>query len=107
VKRLLDEAYTSARRTLDENRDLLEQIAEALLERETLDREEVELLAAGQKLPEAKQVARAREFAESLRREIGGSGETGDEKGRLAVGEGKHGDVEVPISSNREADATS
>ena len=54
VKRLLDEAYERARRTLEENRDLLETIAEALLERETLDREEVELLAAGKPLPALK-----------------------------------------------------
>ncbi|HEX9568913.1 MAG TPA: ATP-dependent zinc metalloprotease FtsH, partial [Rhodospirillales bacterium] len=61
IKRLLDQAYTSAMRTLLDNRPLLEHLAEALLERETLDREEVELLAAGEKLPEAKQVQRARE----------------------------------------------
>ena len=51
VKRLLDEAYERATRTLQENRDLLEAIANALLERETLDREEIELLAAGEPLP--------------------------------------------------------
>src|SRR5690606_22620442 len=47
VKRLLDEAYELARRCLEENRALLEAIALALLERETLDREQVEILAAG------------------------------------------------------------
>ena len=54
IKRMLDESYQHARKTLDQNRDLLETIAEALLERETLDREEVELLAAGKRLPEMK-----------------------------------------------------
>jgi cell division protease FtsH len=107
VKRLLDEAYHSAIHTLEENNQLLEDLAEALLERETLDREEVELLAAGEKLPEAKQVQRAREFAETLRREIGG-GEAVQGKGRLAVGdESRAGKVEVPLSAEREADATS
>jgi cell division protease FtsH len=69
VKRLLDEAYHQAMGTLNGNRDLLEKIAEGLLERETLDREEVDLLAAGQPLPEARIVREAREFAQSLRRD--------------------------------------
>jgi cell division protease FtsH len=51
VKRILDECYEQARQILDANRDLLESIALALLERETLDREQVELLAAGRELP--------------------------------------------------------
>ena len=54
IKRILDEAYVRALKTLEENRTLLERIAEALLERETLDREEVDLLAAGMPLPEFK-----------------------------------------------------
>jgi cell division protease FtsH len=69
VKRLLDEAYARAMSTLEENRDLLKVLAEALLERETLDREEIDLLMGGQPLPEAKVVRQAREFADSLRRD--------------------------------------
>jgi cell division protease FtsH len=108
VKRLLDEAYTSATATLERNQDLLEQIAEALLERETLDREEVELLAAGERLPEAKVVARAREFAETLRRDS--PDKAGDEKPAGSAKESAHGgrdpdDVGVTVSAEREADA--
>ncbi len=51
VKRFLDEAHEGARKILTENRELLERIALTLLERETIDRGEVELLAAGQALP--------------------------------------------------------
>jgi cell division protease FtsH len=51
LKRFLDEAYSRAVVALKENRDLLESIAEALLERETLDREEIAALAAGRPLP--------------------------------------------------------
>jgi cell division protease FtsH len=51
LKRFLDEAYSRAVVALNENRDLLESIAEALLERETLDREEIAALAAGRPLP--------------------------------------------------------
>jgi cell division protease FtsH len=51
VKRTLDEAHERARTVLEKERDLLESIAAALLERETLERDEVELLAKGKKLP--------------------------------------------------------
>ncbi len=52
VKRILDEAHQRARTVLEAEEELLEAIAEALLERETLNREEVELLADGKPLPE-------------------------------------------------------
>jgi cell division protease FtsH len=80
VKRLLDEAYGTAMRMLEGNRELLEEIAEALLERETLDREDIDLLAAGEPLPEAKVVKQAREFADSLRRERGSLAGPGPEE---------------------------
>ncbi|MEJ2678141.1 MAG: ATP-dependent zinc metalloprotease FtsH [Gemmatimonadota bacterium] len=51
VRRIVSEAYTTALETLKGNRDLLDTIAEALLERETLDRDEVALLEAGEPLP--------------------------------------------------------
>ncbi|HSJ30849.1 MAG TPA: ATP-dependent zinc metalloprotease FtsH, partial [Longimicrobiales bacterium] len=83
VKRLLDEAYVAAMSTLEQHRGLLEKIAEALLERETLDREDIDLLAAGQELPEAKVVLQARQFADSLRREKTLSG--GNSEGSVSV----------------------
>ncbi len=51
VKRLLDDAYQRARTILSDNRELLESIAQALLERETLEREDLELLVDGKSLP--------------------------------------------------------
>jgi len=54
VKRTLDEAYARARSVLEGQRELLEAIASALLERETLGRDEVELLAKGKTLPPLK-----------------------------------------------------
>ena len=51
VKHFLDDAHDRAREVLEEHEDLLERIAQALLERETLDRDEVELLAEGGELP--------------------------------------------------------
>jgi cell division protease FtsH len=51
VKRILDEAFNRAREILEKSMELLHHMANALLERETLDREEVELIAAGKNLP--------------------------------------------------------
>src|SRR5216683_2515603 len=51
VKRILGDAYERAKTVLLERRDALDRLAAALLERETLDREEVELVVAGKPLP--------------------------------------------------------
>ncbi|MGD8495609.1 MAG: ATP-dependent zinc metalloprotease FtsH [Gemmatimonadales bacterium] len=51
IKRILDEAYEGAAEVLRENHDLLDEIAAALLERETLDADEIKLLDAGEELP--------------------------------------------------------
>ncbi len=51
LKRLLGEAYEHARTIITEHRDRLDRLAAALLERETLDREEVDLVVAGRPLP--------------------------------------------------------
>ena len=52
VKRIVSEAYDKAHNLLSTNRDTLERIAMALLEREVLDANEVKLLLAGKPLPE-------------------------------------------------------
>ncbi len=51
VKAMLDDLYTEAYQMLSDNRATLDRIAEALLERETLDTSELELLVAGKPLP--------------------------------------------------------
>ena len=51
VKRILDKAHTRAREVLEENQDLMEVFAQALLERETLDREAIQILERGEQLP--------------------------------------------------------
>jgi cell division protease FtsH len=51
IKRFLDEAYRGAETALKENRTLLDDIANALLDRETLDAEELKLLDDGKSLP--------------------------------------------------------
>ena len=51
VSRVINEAYNRARTTLTEHVDLLHAIAEALLEYETLGRDEIAVLVRGEKLP--------------------------------------------------------
>ncbi len=51
VKRILDEAHEQAREVLEREEDLLERIAQALLERETLDRDDIALLDQDEPLP--------------------------------------------------------
>ena len=51
VKRILDDAHARARGVLEENRELLESIAMALLDRETLDGDEIQMLLEGKTLP--------------------------------------------------------
>jgi cell division protease FtsH len=51
VSRILRESYDVARSTLSERRAVLDRIADALLERETLEASDLKLLLAGQTLP--------------------------------------------------------
>jgi len=52
VRRIVTTAYTTARNILETNREILESIAQALLEREVLDAVELRLLMEGKPLPE-------------------------------------------------------
>ena len=51
IKRLIDEAYERARGILGANRELLDRMAATLLDRETLDREDIDMLARNEPLP--------------------------------------------------------
>jgi cell division protease FtsH len=51
VKRLIDEAYARAMQIISENRELLDRIAVALLDRETIDREDLDRLVRNLPLP--------------------------------------------------------
>jgi cell division protease FtsH len=54
IKRLIDEAYHDSVKMLREHRDALERVAEALIERETLEGDEFALLMEGKPLPPPK-----------------------------------------------------
>jgi cell division protease FtsH len=51
VARVINEAYQRAKAVLTENKELLHQVAKALLERETLTREDIAVLMRGETLP--------------------------------------------------------
>ena len=51
VRRLIDEAYQAAHNLVETNADAMHRIAAALLERETIDAEELKLLLEGKTLP--------------------------------------------------------
>jgi cell division protease FtsH len=51
VRRLIDEAYQSAHNIISAHQDAMHRIAAALLERETIDAEEVKMLIEGKELP--------------------------------------------------------
>jgi cell division protease FtsH len=51
VRRLIDEAYQSAHSIVESHADAMHRIAAALLERETIDAEEVKMLIEGTELP--------------------------------------------------------
>ena len=51
-RKIIDECYTKAKKIISENKDLLKLIAEALLEKETLTKEEIDYLVENKCLPD-------------------------------------------------------
>ncbi|MGE0325217.1 MAG: ATP-dependent zinc metalloprotease FtsH [Polyangiaceae bacterium] len=56
LRKIIEEQYSLAKRTLEENRDALDRVAEALLERETLSSDEIRCAIKGEPLPERAKV---------------------------------------------------
>jgi len=56
VRSIVETQYQVAKRVISENRDKLDRLATALLERETLDATEIELVMAGRELPPRQRV---------------------------------------------------
>jgi len=56
VRAIVEQQHQMARRVVIENREKLDRLATALLERETLDAEEIEAALAGRELPERQRV---------------------------------------------------
>ena len=52
MRKIMDECYSNARKILEDNKDLLDLIANVLLEKETITKEEIDHLVLYGKLPE-------------------------------------------------------
>ena len=108
IRRILREAHDQAREIVREHRDLLDRIAEALLDRETLAAPEIQALDEGKPLP-------ALEIEDDAGGEGGGSGEVEAPDGSeqepvvdaVASDEGSATEeaVEGVVSENAESDA--
>ena len=73
VKRIVDEAYLRARKILEDRMDILHRMANALLERETLDADEIKIILEGgvlPPLPATKVAAAAKASAPDSRPEV-------------------------------------
>ncbi|NIL99432.1 MAG: ATP-dependent zinc metalloprotease FtsH [Acidobacteria bacterium] len=66
VKRIVMRGYETAKQILTDNREALHAIAEALLERETIEASDIELILKGQPLPDLMQPASDAEPDESV-----------------------------------------
>ena len=88
IKRVLDEAEERARSIVTEHKDLLERIAQGLLERETLDSVDIGLLDAGEELPP---LSTADDEAEDGSEESGGGPADGGDPEADAPGGGRTG----------------
>ncbi len=98
VKRTLDEAHQRAREVLEKECDLLDALANALLERETLGRDDVELLAQGKVLPPMQEAAPAREG--------GGEAEGAGAEGAMGTEGAADGEGDAPgIGESEEEEA--
>ncbi|NLA27033.1 MAG: ATP-dependent metallopeptidase FtsH/Yme1/Tma family protein [Firmicutes bacterium] len=69
IRRTIDQCYERAREILEENRDKLDLIAQALLEKETLDAGEITALVEGRSLAELEAGRREKEKADAARAE--------------------------------------
>ena len=79
VKRMIDEAYAEARRMISDNRDRLERLAAALLEKETMDGKDVEEMLIGPKNPEPAEPERTETGKAAAEPAAGEETETGKE----------------------------
>ena len=100
IKRVLDEAEERARSIVTEHKDLLERIAQALLDRETLDSVEISLLDTGEELPPP---ANGGEEVDDGSEEA--DGDPPGDRGELEADEADAGLDELNAASVEEADA--
>jgi cell division protease FtsH len=74
VRRLVDEGYNRAKSLLSDSREVLTQIANALLEREVLDANEIKMIVDGKELPPVKMPSKDEAVQQVLKPEPGRPG---------------------------------
>ena len=84
VKHMLDKCYARACRLIEENRDKLVAVAEALLERETLNRTEFEAVMRGEPLPPMSVVEQMKPSPDATEYPTPAAGEDGAETALFA-----------------------
>lgn len=84
VKHMLDKCYARACRLIEENRDKLVAVAEALLERETLNRTEFEAVMRGEPLPPMSVVEQMKPSPDATEYPTPAAGEDGAETASFA-----------------------
>jgi cell division protease FtsH len=77
VKRVVDDAYARARQLLEERIDVLHAMAKALLERETLDAEEIKVLLDGGELAPLRPISETVEDAKAAKESETETGKSG------------------------------
>ena len=87
IRRTIDQCYQRAQEVLEENRDKLNLIAEALLEKETLDAEEITALVEGRSLEEVAAARREKKKAATANAEDAVQPERREDK--VAAGKAK------------------
>jgi len=94
IRRFVDDGYQRAKKLLSENMENLHRIAGALLERETVSGDEIDMLMRGETLPppvEEGSVRRAARVYEDMSRKFGDTppaDQTGDQPGGQVGGQG-------------------
>ncbi len=86
VRKQIEWAYNEAMNILRTNRKTLEAMAEALLEREVLDAEEIDLIIAGDKLPDNRsdEVSRGKKTAKKAKKTLRPAGKAKAEEKKIA-----------------------
>jgi cell division protease FtsH len=107
VKRILDEAHARAREVLEAEMDLLTRIAEALLQVETLDRDDVAALASGDPIPPREALPAFNEGGEGSGGEPAGdaAGDTGADPGGTPVAGEEDGTPAAEAGTDAEEEA--
>ena len=109
VRRLISDAHNNARRILTDNIDTLHKMADALLERETLESNEIDMIVNGEELPEKETDPPPSEETMDAETEAeepdAVEADEDEDQGQDAMPNGQNGEGEPPDSSDLEEES--